>query len=63
MSDVSCSPTVAVSASYPHHLELACWEHGSIADLGYTPSAANIAWHVNKHLTDLGQRDEQVGRV
>lgn len=44
-----CSPTVAVSHDYPHHLTLSCWEHGDIADLGYAVKADTIAQHVAKH--------------
>lgn len=47
-----CTPRVGVSHAYPHELELSCWEHGFIANLGCTATAADIARFTAEHLKD-----------
>jgi len=44
-----CAPTIGISHVYPHELELACWHHGVIANLGMMPKAAEILRLLHEH--------------
>jgi len=61
MSD-PCTPRVGVSPAYPHYLELSCWEHGVIATLDYTVTAATIARHVSEHFAAVADLDALEGK-
>lgn len=52
-----CSPTVGISTAYPHQLELACWEHGHLADFGITAKTIDIVLLVDQHHDDIRRKN------